>query len=588
MESMRKYGRRPVLAGAALVAGGLLTGSLTAKAAAARSLGLDAGFPTPVPIDEITAGMTGTGLTVSRGVTPEAFTVTILGVLPDGIGPGVDMIVFEGASPALDLAGGIWAGMSGSPVYAGDGRLIGAVAYGFTLAPSKVGGITPAASMMELLDSPVAVARVKAKRVPLPASLQRTVVAKGKATAAQAAGGLAPLPIPLAVSGLTATRIDRLNADFERSGSPLRAYAGAAAPGTPADGGAIFAGSNFGAAISYGDLTVAAIGTTTAVGNGTALAFGHPMNFSGPSTMSAHQVNAIAVVKDETLGAFKMGTVGGVAGTIDQDRLVGLRARLGAGPRGQVPVTSNVRSGTAERSATSRVTVSNFLPLVVGQQLLSNLDRIFDRIAAGRATVEWTIQGTRSNGSAWQLARSNRYASRFDVSFESFGEVASQVATLLENDFTAVTISNVALSATVEPEFGQYTVDKLQVLRDGKWVNLSEGQEVPVRPGQPLDLRVRLTAYRGSARVVNVRLAVPAGTFDGGTLQITGMAGALVELPQPKSFSELLKQMRTAPHNNELGVTLTLNRDAAESVVRRVVTLDEIVTGELQFPVQTS
>ena len=45
--------------------------------------------------------------------------------------------------------------------------------------------------------------------------------------------------------------------------------------------------------------------------------------------------------------------------------------------------------------------------------------------------------------------------------------------------------------------------------------------------------------------------------------------------------------MRTAPHNNELGVTLTLS-GAAESVVRRVVTLDEIVTGALEHPVETS
>ncbi|HEU4426728.1 MAG TPA: SpoIVB peptidase S55 domain-containing protein, partial [Pilimelia sp.] len=565
----------------------LLTGSLAATAAAAApSRGLDTGWPTPVPIDEITAGMTGTGLTVSRGTTADPFTVTILGVLPNGIGPGVDMIVFEGDSPALDAAGGIWAGMSGSPVYTGDGRLIGAVAYGFTLAPSKIGGITPATAMMELLTHPATVAGAKAKRVALPASMRSAMVAKGKATAAQVAAGLAPLPIPLAVSGLTANRIARLNAEFERSGSPLRAYSGAAAPGTPAPGGAIFAGSNFGAAISYGDLTLAAVGTTTAVSNGRALAFGHPMLFTGPSTMSAHHVSAIAVVKDETLGAFKLATVGGVAGAVDQDRLVGLRARLGAGPQGPVPVTSTVRSGTTERSSTSWGTVSDFLPLVVGQQLISNLDRVFDRIGAGRATLSWTIQGTRTGGAAWQLARSNQYASTSDVTFESFGEVPSQLATVLQNEFTAVKITNVAVSATVEPEFRQYTVDGVQVKRNGAWVDLRDGQPVAVRPGKPLDLRVRLAAYRAPARLVNVRLAVPAGTFDAGTLQVTGMTGASVELPAPKTFAELLKSLRTAPKNNHLTVALALTSGDTERVVRNVVAMDEIVTGERQHPAQ--
>jgi hypothetical protein len=587
MESMRGYGRRPVLAGAALVLGELLTGSLTATAAAAApSLGLGTGWPTPVPIDEITVGMTGTGLTVSRGTTAEPFTITVLGVLPNGIGPGVDMIVFEGDSPALDAAGGIWAGMSGSPVYTGDGRLIGAVAYGFTLAPSKIGGITPATAMMELLTHPATVARAKARRVALPAKMRSAMVAEGKATTAQVATGLAPLPIPLAVSGLTASRIDRLNADFERTGSPLRAYAGAAAPGTPAPGGAIFAGSNFGAAVAYGDLTLAAVGTTTAVSNGTALAFGHPMLFTGPSTMSAHQVSAIAVVKDETFGAFKLATVGGVAGTVDQDRLVGLRARLGAGPQGPAPVASTVRSGATERSGTSWVTVSDFLPLVVAQQLVSNLDRVFDRIAAGRATVSWTIQGTRTGGAAWKLARSNRYASLFDVTFESVGEVQSQVSTLLQNEFTAVKITNVALTATVEPEFRQYTVDGVQVKRNGAWVDLRDGQPVTVQPGKPLDLRVRLAAYRAPARLVNVRLAVPTGTFDAGTLQVTGMAGGGAEAPAPKTFAELLKMLRTAPKNTDLDVTLTLTSGDTERVVRNVIPMDEIVTGQRQHPAQ--
>ena len=34
-----------------------------------------------------------------------------------------------------------------SPVYASDGRLLGAVSYGFTAAPSMIGGMTPAVAM---------------------------------------------------------------------------------------------------------------------------------------------------------------------------------------------------------------------------------------------------------------------------------------------------------------------------------------------------------------------------------------------------------------------------------------------------------
>ena len=93
------------------------------------------------------------GLTVSRGTEPEEFTGTVLGVLTDGISPGVDMIIADLDSPAIDAAGGIWQGMSGSPVYAEDGRLLGAVSYGLSYGPSPIAGITPFEAMDDYLPS---------------------------------------------------------------------------------------------------------------------------------------------------------------------------------------------------------------------------------------------------------------------------------------------------------------------------------------------------------------------------------------------------------------------------------------------------
>ena len=61
--------------------------------------------------------MLGTGWTVSEGRDPEPFDAEVLGVLPDAIAPGRDMIVVDTSSPAITDAGGIWFGMSGSPVY---------------------------------------------------------------------------------------------------------------------------------------------------------------------------------------------------------------------------------------------------------------------------------------------------------------------------------------------------------------------------------------------------------------------------------------------------------------------------------------
>ncbi|HYF72274.1 MAG TPA: hypothetical protein VD864_05610, partial [Nocardioides sp.] len=90
---------------------------------------------TPYPVADLVDEQPVTGLTVSRGTTPEGFTGEVIGVLDDGVAPGVDMVMVRLTSPEIDRVG-IWQGMSGSPVYAADGRLIGAVAYGLAMGAS--------------------------------------------------------------------------------------------------------------------------------------------------------------------------------------------------------------------------------------------------------------------------------------------------------------------------------------------------------------------------------------------------------------------------------------------------------------------
>jgi hypothetical protein len=157
--------------------------------------------PDAFPVVDLVAGMVATGLTVEKGNVADPFTATVVGVIADGIAPGVDMIIVDTDSPAIQRAGGVWAGMSGSPVYAPDGRLIGAVAYGLSFGPSKIAGVTPAADMKALLTRPVATPRPAAK-VARPAQLRQRLVASGAATSAEASSGMRQLPIPLAVSGI--------------------------------------------------------------------------------------------------------------------------------------------------------------------------------------------------------------------------------------------------------------------------------------------------------------------------------------------------------------------------------------------------
>src|SRR4029079_14314603 len=111
-------------------------GAPSPVAPAAQAAAANCTLPDVMPTSSIHAGMTGTGYTVISGRTVHPFEVDILGVLPDGIAPGLDFIM-------VSVPEGIAAGYSGSPVYV-NGRLIGAVSYGLPSDDSTVGGLTPA------------------------------------------------------------------------------------------------------------------------------------------------------------------------------------------------------------------------------------------------------------------------------------------------------------------------------------------------------------------------------------------------------------------------------------------------------------
>ena len=95
-----------------------------------------------MPVSELREGMKGIGKTVIRGTEIEEFSVEILGVLKNQ-GPVKNLILVRVSGPVIDKTGGIAQGMSGSPVII-DGKLVGAVAYGWGFADGRLGLLTPA------------------------------------------------------------------------------------------------------------------------------------------------------------------------------------------------------------------------------------------------------------------------------------------------------------------------------------------------------------------------------------------------------------------------------------------------------------
>ena len=504
--------RRAVVAAAvaALLALGLLAGPAAGQAAPADPC------PAAVPVSQVTAGLTGTGYTVSSGTTPDPFTAQVIGVLKDGIAPGLDMIIVETDSPAIRAAGGIWFGMSGSPVYTGDGRLLGAVAYGLSGAPSRIGGITPAEEMRKLLSLPSAAQRNPRARVQLSTALKDRVLKTGAASTAQVQAGTRQLPLPLGISGLAGPHYDKVaqaTAQSKRvTAVPFRASAAPAAAASPAE---ITPGGNFAAAFSYGDVTFAGVGTTTAVCDGRALAFGHPFTFGGKVALSAHTADALYVQPDNLFGPFKVANLGGIAGTLDQDRLAAIRARLGAGPV-PIPVSSTVSgAGTGlTRTGTTQVNMDVDLPSIAAIHLLSNFDRTFQKVGEGTSAVRWTVTGRTGSGQAFTLTRPNRFASQFDISFDSIFEMLDFLSVLQAQPFQEVHFSKVTITASADELYRRYRIEKVfQKTGANRFVEVSSRRPVRARAGASVLIRVRLAPYkqRGGPAEPRRRLPDPQG-----------------------------------------------------------------------------
>ncbi|MDQ3432591.1 MAG: hypothetical protein M3467_10325, partial [Actinomycetota bacterium] len=474
----RIRGARGALLTAAATA--LVVTGLPAPASSQVTADAAADCPEAMPVSALTAGTPGHGLTVSSGTEPEPFTATVLGVLDDGIAPDLDMILAELDSPALSKAGGVWSGMSGSPVYAQDGRLIGAVSYGLALGPSKVAGITPAADMLALLDRAPVAAAEPAEAVRLPAKVRTELVRSGQLTGREADAGLRQLRHPLAISGLADDRLNKAVKRMKLTG--VRAYRAGVAASAPSAADTIVPGGNLAAALSYGDLTAAAVGTATAVCGGEILGFGHPFLFSGASTMSAHGADAIFVQDDPTLTPFKVANIGAPIGTVDGDRMAGVHTRLGAVPNG-TDVRSLVKAAGRSREGTTTINVDDYVPGISAFHLLANIDRVADRYGEGRSKLHWTIKGERADGTPWQLDRSNRYASQWDVNFESVFELWDQLWTIQDNSAEQVRVTDVDVSAAVDETYRAFRVGKVHLRTPDGWQKLARRSATRVEPG---------------------------------------------------------------------------------------------------------
>lgn len=532
---------------------------------------------TPTKSDAVTA------LSVTSGTTPQHFTGKVLGVLQDGIAPDVDMVMvnIDAPDPAtmegVDGVDGIWQGMSGSPVYAADGTVIGAIAYGLSWGPSWIAGVTPFAAMDDYLTDPAPA------KVQVGPAAARTIARSSDVTQAQAAEGFSQLPMPTGVSGVSNHRLNQ--AENHRKGhawvpkSTYRMGAAAAAGDESAAGPAtVVPGGNLAASLSYGDVTQGGVGTVTATCNGKVLGFGHPMTFLGKTTLTLHPADAL-FVQPESLGApFKLANLGAPAGTISDDHLTGITGFLGATPETS-EVTSTVSFGDRSRTGTSHVSVPQALAGTVFYEHVSNHDRTVDGAIPGSELLSWTITGRQgADDTPFSLEVTDRYASNYDITYESAWELADFVWSL--SAIPGVTVDNVTMSSDVNDDSSTWRVSKIQQRHNGVWTTVGGRERAVAHAGKDLVLRAVLVDATGSTRNVLIPMAIPQRAAGArGELDVTGGAYLYSEGSSPESLDQAKRFTKTMVRNDELEVDLGLFGKQRIVGAKTFGPVDKVVSG---------
>ena len=232
--------------------------------------------PEVIPMRKIHEGMEGVGYTVIHGTNVEPFKVKVLSVLRK-MWNGSDAILIELEGLNLEHSGTV-AGMSGSPIYF-DGKIAGALAFGWNYAKDPIAGVTPIEEMFILYND---------TNVSNVASISKN-----------------SLQTPLMFSGFNGNSFSEYSDKFKEMGFYPMQTGGSISDETQS--GKFLFGDSVAIVLVDGDLSIAGVGTVSHTDNEKFLLFGHSMWSKGRlrAPVSRAYINHIMA---SAASSFKIGT----------------------------------------------------------------------------------------------------------------------------------------------------------------------------------------------------------------------------------------------------------------------------------------
>jgi tetrahydromethanopterin S-methyltransferase subunit F len=517
------------------------------------------------PIDEIRPGLRGVGRTVFANQKLETFEVEIIGALENSAPKQTMVMARLTGGPLVNT--GVIAGMSGSPVYI-DGKLLGAVAFGFGFSKEAIAGITPYTEMKGLsrlddimlrasttaLDPVIRPIPLRMSGLALPID-QASLVTKftealnaagAKGSGAVGLGGMTALPIPLSVSGLSGRAFEAAKGLFSMMGfAPLQVPANGKAPAPLPP---LEPGSPVAVSLIQGDFDFSATGTVTHIDKDAVYAFGHPFFGIGPIDFPMRQAWVYDVFPS-LQQSFKIASPHETIGRFQQDRATGISGKLGPGPR-MIPVRVSLQNRPGRRQDYSFTVVQDdlFTPLTVYASVLSVLQG--QERVAGPSTV--ALDATVNFTSIPAMHLQDQFAEGQPGAMAA-GLVGAAISFVMNNEFRRVSLESVTVNLIAKEAQETAVIDRAWLERDGV-----------VRPGDTVPMKVALRTFRGDEVVVSVPVEVPAGVAPGRYAVLVSDGAGLSQAEQremrqafvPKNLDQIVRAVNSIRKSTQIYVRL--------------------------------
>jgi len=517
------------------------------------------------PLQDLRPGMKGVSRTVFSGATPQEFAVEILGVLSGFPGPRQSTIIARLSGSNVEKTG-VFAGMSGSPVYIDD-RLIGAIAFSFPFSKEPIAGITPIKQMIDLFEKggggeipkqkePRATSFAQLAATEWKPALPKPEVSAAALIAPVSEGSrlipllgqqMTPIATPVVFGGISQESLATFANQLTASGLlPVSGVGGAAAITklAPVTENTLPPGSSVSVQLVRGDYSIAASGTVTFRDGNQIYAFGHPFLSLGIADMPMTESTVVTVIPNVN-NSFKISVPGQMVGAISQDRGSGIFGQLGVVPK-MVPVKINLHT-SRNRIETYSYEIANdqFLtPLLLNITVFNTI--ISSERALGDSTI--TIQGS-INVKGQEPIQLERRFSAANSAMQAAGSVALPVSSLLGSGFDDVQIEGVSLDiASTDTKYAG-TLERIAVDR------------TEVRRGEKIEIQAYVRTESGKQFVQRIPVQIPDDATPGQLLVFVGDGGALEEgsaakVFVPQDLGQLVKAINKVKKSDRLYVRL--------------------------------